>query len=370
VLGVAAVFGVTVLLTWNAPAPIPAAGPTTTTSATAPLVSAPSAEDHAADSHRDVALRRQVLAELAGPGLPSIPPGSGLRLIVLAADPGVEGVLDVDAGSFTRLWGIRDAKRLVGRAEGAAALQERRAFVAEVHADGLGPVDDVGRADAIFPSESPDAVWVAEGGRVTEFGVDGRQRRGPIEAPAFAAAGGGLLVGSSGGVELRSAEDGRVLTRIDETAFVIAAGRDWVAGAHREGLWCHVMLANLRTGERKRVQLLPFDTCLQGRAAFSPDGRWLAVPAAEYVFNKGQITGALILVDVEKGLATPIPRASRRVPIFDSLTWSPSGEWLLWLDPIGGQSIGAYRLGSDGAMAVHAPEVDNVELRVLAAVGG
>lgn len=368
-----AVLATGAVLTWRGPAPIAAVAPITTTTAPQPATTVPGVPGPGGlgdQPHADMALRRRVLADLAGPALPEIGAGSGLRLIVLGVEPGVEGVLDVDAGTFTRIWGLRGAKRLVGRVGGAAAVQERRAFVAEVRPGGLGPVDDVGRAETIFASESPDAVWVAEAGKVSEFGIDGRARRGPVEAPAFAAAAGGLLVGSSGGVEVRSPEDGRVLARIEETPFVIGAAQDWVAGAHREALWCHVLLTNVRTGERKRVQLLPHDTCLQGRAAFSPDGRWLAVPAAEYVFNQGQVTGALILVDVERGQAAPVPRASRRVPIFDSLTWSPSGEWLVWLDPIGGQSIGAYRVGSDGAVSIHGPEVDDTELRAVAVVGG
>lgn len=94
--------------------------------------------------------------------------------------------------------------------------------------------------------------------------------------------------------------------------------------------------------------------------AFSPDGRYLAVPVG--IRGSQGLYGALALVAVEDETAWVIPD-SELVPIDAPVAWSPAGDWVFFGRT--GDYLGAYRLGT---MDVGRVPVDVGAVTAIAAI--
>ncbi|HEX2040835.1 MAG TPA: hypothetical protein VHF47_14010 [Acidimicrobiales bacterium] len=286
---------------------------------------------------------------VAGAPLPELDEPSGARLLALTDDGFVLVDVDLRVSLPVDLPPPGRPGAVVERRGAAVVVSAGRAWAMLSTAH----LVELGAADAAFASEAPDRVWLATADGVREVGLDGAVLRQVPGVPATAAAGGGLVVSASGGMELHDAGTGALVHRVGPLPPLVDAGGPWVVAADREELRCEVEVVDARSGGRRRtVRVAPYRTCLQGRSAVSPDGRLLALPVAEYVHGQGTRHGRLVLVELASGRVTTVPRTERPVPIFSSLTWSPSGEWLFWADPVGGQPLAAHRLGGDGAVAL------------------
>lgn len=257
-----------------------------------------------------------------------------------------------------------------------SAVVERRGAVVVVSGgrgwalQGSGRLTDLGPADGAFASEDHDRVWLADAVGVREVTLGGVLVRPAMNLPATAVAGGGLIVNASGGVQVHDPDTGELLRRVGDLAPMVDAAGRWVVTADREELRCDVEVVDATDATVFRVRLLPYRLCLQGRSAMSADGRRLVVPVAEYVQGAGTRNGTLVVVDLVTRRALRVPRTQRAVPLFSSPTWSPSGRWLFWVDPVGPQPIGAYRVAGEGAVAVRPQGLGFERVRGLWAVSG
>jgi hypothetical protein len=303
----------------------------------------------------------------AGAPLPELDERTDARLLALTDDGFV--LVDVDRALSlpVELPPPGRPGSVVERRGAAVVVSAGRAWAVRSTAD----LVELGPAEAVFAAEAGDHVWLATAEDVREVGLDGTVLHRVARVPATAAAGGALVVSASGGVELHDVATGERRRRVGSLPPLVDAGGPWVVAADREELRCELEVVDARPdGARRTVRIAPFATCLQGRSAVSPDGRRLAIPVAEYVHGEGTRHGRLAVVDLASGRVAVVPRTDRPVPLFSSLTWSPSGRWLFWADPLGEKPLGAYRIGGDGAVALHPAGLAARSVRGVWAIAG
>jgi hypothetical protein len=212
---------------------------------------------------------------------------------------------------------------------------------------------DRGPADWVVPSDRPGLLWllahvqgVLEG---REVSVEGHEtgRRLSLPQPLggrLVAAGGGLVVDTWGSLSLYDPDTGDV--RAIGHGAPLAGSGDTLARVSCEALRCGLQVTDLRTGGTAevplpdQVQVVPY-----GSAAFSPDGRWLAVGGTTVPAE----LHAVAVVDVE---------ARRFVGLYDSsgpagptFAFSPDSRWLFRLDGV--RDVVAHRLGTDENRVLH-----------------
>lgn len=268
------------------------------------------------------------------------------RLYLAGRDPGTMTLVDVAAGRAERRrvreLGPGDPPYMVAFTGGRVvvfALGRTSTLAPDLHEPGLS----LGEAWFFVPSATPGRVWLAllkRGQKRTaylrglrEVTVNGRTTMARTPRPPrwpLAAVDGGLVM-QGRTLFLWDPVSGRIVRRLPGV-FPLAAHGSLLASC---GRYCPgVYLADARTGERALVRPgrgWKFMETYDG--AFSPDGRLLAVPAA----NR-----RLAVIDVEARTARLIPGA-RIASDYQLLAWASSG-WLYF--NAGRGRIGAWRPGA------------------------
>lgn len=278
-----------------------------------------------------------------GPLLPE-PTGAALvvvtssEVLVVELDTGaVRSVAVADRHNYQEAWAVGDA--VFVQAPGGA-------FAVPVAPDD-GPVvlTGVEVADSLVPSDRPGHVWLFRQqehklvGR--EVNADGQEtgRRFVLPAllsPTMVPVDGGLVVQTLGSLTLYEPDTGA--TRAIGHGIALAGSGDTLARLSCEALRCGLRLTDLRTGDD--VAVSPSDTAsapVAQAAAFSPDGRWLAV----VVRTLTGVTDRMAVIDVADGEVVAV-HATVMGP-GKLFAFSPDSRWLFLID---GRDVVAHRLGT------------------------
>jgi hypothetical protein len=302
------------------------------------------------------------LLALTGCGADRPPPDGGGTRLYLAGD-GEAWIVDV-ARERARHLALRDIgpgdppHRVIRRGRRLVLHGPSTAYVAE---PGLRrPLRALDRDSwFVLPSAHPERVWsvslkpgsrptVLSFGAVREIDTDGRVtvpdvRPPPRHWPERAFTGGRLLFAGRHDFVLWDASSGTTVRRMPYEAVgdVGPAHGDLLASCPQP---CRSLrLTDVRAGGRRELAAPPGVRVEVGLAAFSPDGRWLAVPVA----GDGH---QLALVDVAGGGVRVVP-GSRVPPGYTFVDWSADGRevFITGGERLRRRTIVAYRLGDPRA---------------------
>jgi hypothetical protein len=167
--------------------------------------------------------------------------------------------------------------------------------------------------------------------------------------------------------------DGLVVSTEEGTAVVSDAGAQPIrdegvvvaADAHRvahvmcdQARSCEVVIGTMDDPDQHRLLLAPGDVpggyFSSGLGAFSPDGRWLALP----VFTPAA-RGYLAIMDTRTGERVGRPEGSDQ-PFTSALAWSPDSEWLVFA---AGEGIDAWHAGTDAVIKIDTESVQALATR-------
>ena len=284
------------------------------------------------------------LADRPGTG-PLLPEPTGAALVVVTSsevlvvelDTGaVRSVAVADRHNYQEAWAVG----------GAAVVQSSGGAIAVPAARGEDPVvlTEGGAADSLVPSDRSGHVWLVSQqdhklvGR--EVSADGQEtgRRFVLPAllgPTMVPVDGGLIVQTLGSLTFYDPDTGAA--RAIGHGIALAGSGDTLARLSCEALRCGLRLTDLRTGDD--VAVSPSDTASApvAQAAFSPDGRWLAV----VVRTLTGTTDRMALVDVADGEVVAV-HATVMGP-GNLFTFSPDSRWLFVVD---GKHVVAHRVGT------------------------
>jgi hypothetical protein len=198
----------------------------------------------------------------------------------------------------------------------------------------------------LLPSDIPERVWVVHSSPRVSFreidlttGASTETVLLPFGARVPGAVDGGVVVSAPDGL-YRHGRDGSI-TLLAHGEFVAAGGRRLAYRACDAALRCGLHVVDVDTA-RTESHLELLET--QG-AAFSPDGRWLAVADADPVGMD-----RIVVIDLADGRSQVVahqPDIATSVGI--PLTWTPDSRWLLWPDRPG---VAAYAPDGGEAAAV------------------
>ncbi|HSK95281.1 MAG TPA: hypothetical protein VK891_01580 [Euzebyales bacterium] len=282
----------------------------------------------------------------------------GADFAIVAADHTGWRVIEVATGAVTR-WRLRGL--------GEQTLSSTMFVSGDdlVVSTGLGPADVLRVApdgdavtiaeqrEAVHTIAAGEAVWVHDGlsddvgGQASLITPDGGVRE-RIDLPSLTvpAVGVGerLVVTTRSGSAVVSADDG--VRRIRDEGVVVAADERRIAHVvcDRQRR-CEVLVGTPERPDQHRLLLAPGD--VPGGyfgpelGAFSPDGRWLALP----VFTQSS-RGYLVIVDTATGERMGRPEGSDR-PFTSALAWSPDSRWLIFA---AGEGIDAWDADTGGVV--------------------
>lgn len=208
-----------------------------------------------------------------------------------------------------------------------------------------------------------DALWVfdstgqASGGTASRVSLDGqvlRQVQLPAAATPLVGTADQLLVTTPGAIARIAADGSHTLIARGEA---IASNGTQVAWVRCDGdLSCAVMLGTVDDPDRVQVPLPPADVPIAGQfgravAAFSPDGRWLALPLRTTAGTDGAEgpTTAIALIDVITGVEAHRVRGPRASQLAPPLAWSPDSRWLIFGAEF---RVGVWRAGTSETSTV------------------
>jgi hypothetical protein len=178
-----------------------------------------------------------------------------------------------------------------------------------------------------------------------EVTVDGRVTfRTHRHVPAWNVQGSvdqGLLLERNNRLLVWDPRTGKVVRRAPGV-FVVGTHGSLVASCGSGECRLGLQITDLRSG-RRRVVRSPRAVTLEPYGAFSPSGEHVAVAA-----RSGR-RRVVVVIDVAAGQAKVVPGSAAH-RYYASLTWSPSGEWLLW--NAGRGRAMAYRPGAAAAMTL------------------
>lgn len=274
----------------------------------------------------------------AGPLLP----GLGPRQVVLANFVSRLLVLDVDAGDLTTLDVFSDQRRV--QPSGLQRIGDDLVLDAGSDVVRIGAALDgsttLARGQRMVPTSSTGSVWVYDGeplgfgGTARLVDADGTVRRRiglPALAQPLAGTDDGLVVRTPGGVVAIDGETGTGTGRRVTDGPGLVSDGERLAWLDCDGtLTCFVVVGPLAEPDGVRVQLDPADTPhavgpLGG--AFSPDGRWLALPVSTR--ERGQLGEQhdVLVIDLRLGaVAQRVDGSQLTSPT--PLAWSPDSSWL------------------------------------------
>jgi hypothetical protein len=210
-----------------------------------------------------------------------------------------------------------------------------------------GPRRNLGPDWLATPSQRDGRLWMIDPPPthftsfpgLREVTVDGRVTfRTHRHVPAWNVQGSvdqGLLLERNNRLLVWDPRTGKVVRRAPGV-FVVGTYGSLVASCGRGECRLGVQIADLLSG-RRRVVRSPGSATLEPNGAFSPSGAHVAVTAR----SGGR--RVIVLIDVAAGRAEVLAGSAAH-RYYPSLTWSPSGEWLLW--NTGGGRVMAYRPGA------------------------
>lgn len=265
----------------------------------------------------------------AGPLLPE-PTGAALAVVT----PSVVSIVDLDTGAVRRAAVAGQGSYETGWAAGSAVVvQSPDGVVAVPVARAEEPVVlvDRGESDWIVPSDRPGRVWLLtyvqgslEGREVSVEGHDtGRRFRLPdtLGGERLVATNGGFVVEVFGSLTLYDPDTGEV--RAAGHGIPLAASGGTLARLSCEALRCGLHLTDLGTDGDVEVPLpVGADVMPYAGAAFSPDGRWLALGVG---LAAGGPDG-VALVDVARGRIVAVHPNDRGGAT--TFAFSPDSRWL------------------------------------------
>lgn len=296
-----------------------------------------------------------VTSERAGSG--SLLPDAPRDLTIVGVDGSELVLLDTGSGDRRR---VRVAPVTLG---GVAVVGESIVVAAgrDVVRMTDGEVRPVRLAEdhLVVPTVADDAVWVFSGatpyadGTATLLGLDGRVRdRIALPAVALPLAGTGdrLLVNAPGAITAVDGDGVRVVAR----GMALATDGDRLAWLDCDGgLSCAIVLGTVDDPDQVRTTLEPADLPAGFAGlpigAFSPDGRWLALPRYR-TEGRGRLHRVVVTVidTATGGEAFRAEEAAAR-PYGAPLAWSPDSRWLVFMSDRG---LRAWPVGGDGARSI------------------
>lgn len=231
---------------------------------------------------------------------------------------------------------------------------------------GLGPADVLRVApdgdavtiaehrQAVPTLEADGAVWVHDGlsddfgGAASLVDPDGSVRERillpTLTVPAVGV-GNALVVTTKSGTAVVSDEGSEPIH--DDGVVVAADARRVAHVVCDQTRSCEVVLGTMDDPDQHRLLLAPGDVpggyFGSGLGAFSPDGRWLALP----VFTQSS-RGYVAIIDTSTGERAGRPEGSDQ-PFTSALAWSPDSRWLVFA---AGEGIDAWHAGTGGVSKV------------------
>ena len=211
----------------------------------------------------------------------------------------------------------------------------------------------------IIPTVADDAVWVYSGetpyadGIATLLGLDGRVRdRIALPAVALPLTGTGdrLLVNAPGGVTAVDGAEGRVVAQ----GTALATDGDRLAWLDCDsGLSCAIVLGTVEDPDQVRTTLAPEDLPAGFAGlpigAFSPDGRWLALPRYR-AEGRGRLQRVVVtVIDTTTGGEAFRAEGATPRPYGTPLAWSPDSRWLVF---VSGRRLHAWPAGGDDTRSI------------------
>lgn len=305
-----------------------------------------------------------------GPTGPLLPEPTGAALVVVTSSQVM--IVELDTGAV-RSVGVaaRDNYHGAWAVGGAAVVQSSGGAIAVPAAPGRDPVvlTEGRAAEWPLPSDRPGHVWlvahVGDGVEGREVSVEGHEtgRRFVLPAPhggsSMAAVDGGLVIETLGSLTFYDPDTGE--TRAIGHGVPLAGSGDTLARLSCEALRCGLHLTDLRTGgdvevpPAAEVTFAPFSP-----AAFSPDGRWLAV--AVRMVTEGR--DRMALVDAANGEVVAFhPFVVGHGTPF---TFSPDSRWLFLL--YAGDVV-AHRLGTEETLTLERLHPGGAIALAAAAIG-
>jgi hypothetical protein len=254
------------------------------------------------------------------PGAPLVGPPDGLGLVLIG--DGAVTLLDLDSGAVSRLR-TRGVYGVVGRSllvDGDAGLE-------------LWPAPFDGVEATLLTDTVPMMAWVADSGReiwtvdVSDGGGRARLLRPDGEvilthelrelgqaAWPIGATDGGLIVGAPGGTYLLG--DGGGIDRVSTGSPVAAGGRTVHVATCDERLHCGIESVD-ETGQLLGPR---FEGATLGYGTAAPDGRLAYSGPAEGAFRRSVLVDGRVVLEATGS-------------DLDAAAWSPDGRWLAVLGP-------------------------------------
>lgn len=190
-----------------------------------------------------------------------------------------------------------------------------------------------------IPTADDDSLWVFDGvaavvgGTASRVGFDGSvldRVALPAVARPLAGTADSLVVALPGTVSRIDADGSR-----HEIAHGEALASDGVHLARLDcsaGLACAVVIGTVSEPDQVEVQLAPTDrpAGLSGvpGGAFSPDGRWFALPLHRGSRNRPIDDSSISIISVATGVEVLRLPGSPLRPLNSPMAWSPDGRWL------------------------------------------
>lgn len=305
------------------------------------------------------------------PGTGAVLPGDPVDLTIVAADDTGLYLLDTDTGDLRRIAVRRPTPASLSETLmviGDDIVVEADADVVALHRSAARPTRIAADHRAV-PTLDDGSVWVFDkaspfvAGTASRIGLDGTvhtQVQLPAVAQPVVGTGDGLVVSTPGAVTLIGNDGARSL--VVRGMAVAADGQRlaWLECA--DDLSCSITIGTVDDPGQVRTALdptvLPPGFFGLPAGAFSPDGRWLALPLYENARGLEDVTVSVI--DTTTGIEAFRAEGSSRIPFDTPLAWSPDGAWLIF---VSGSDLRAWRAADRRATTL---DVDLRGIRALA----
>jgi len=305
------------------------------------------------------------------PGSGPLLPGAPVDLTIIAADDSGLLLLDTDTGDLRRIAVRRPTPASLSETVfvvGGDIVVDADSDVVVVHRSAARPTR-IAAGHRAVPTIDDSSVWVFDNatpfvtGTASRIGLDGTVRA-QVQLPAIAeplvGTADGLVVGTPGAVTLVGGDGER--RTVARGMAVATDGRRlaWLQCA--DDLSCVVNVGTVDDPEQVPTTLdpavLPAGFYGLPPGAFSPDGRWLALPL--YTSNRGLEDVTVSVIDTSTGTEAFRAQGSSRIPFDTPLAWSPDSAWLVFMS---GSELRAWRAGDRRATTI---DVELGGIRALA----
>jgi hypothetical protein len=305
-----------------------------------------------------------VTDEASGSG--SLLPDPDADLTIIAADGDELLLLDTASGDRRRIEVAPVVLDDVIAVIGDDLVVEAGSDVVRLADDQIRPLR-LAEDHLLVPTVADDAVWIYSGGTpyadgtATLLGLDGRVRDHvamPAVALPLAGTGDRLIVDTPAGVAVVDRDGGRTVAR----GTALATDGDRLAWLDCDGgLSCAVVVGTVDDPDQVRATLdaadLPAGFAGLPIGAFSPDGRWLALPLYR-TDEQGRLEQIVLSVlDTATGAEVFRTDGTPARPRGTPLAWSPDSRWLVFAS---GGNIRGWQVDGDRAVSI-ATDVGTVD---------